>query len=223
MNAFISKNYKNVYFYCVFFSLLFFFLSFMYVFFPVCSLLFFSLAVAANKRNERTELFFYLHIVVAAAASSSCDLFADSSRSHASFSRLMIVWCVWIFNSLSLWIHGGNDDDQQRYWWWYWRYWCTSSGLTLKFRQETCVNIVRNVICRKIVEKMRDSRDAVGTLCALIFVNLVGIGLLRPIFTKHTIVPVNVRSVFCQSIRTRTFIRWVHRFHHAVRHGDCHR
>lgn len=81
------------------------------------------------------------------------------------------------------------------------------SGRTLKFRRETCVSIAQNVIWPEIVGKMIDSRDAVGTLCALIFVNLAGIGLLRPIFMKHTIVPVNVRSVSCQSIRTHTFIR----------------
>lgn len=94
---------------------------------------------------------------------------------------------------------------------------------TLKFRREICVSIVQNVMWPEIVGKMIDSRDAVGTLCTLIFVNLAGIGLLRPIFMKHSIVPVNVRSAFYQSIRTHTFIRWVHRFQHAARHANCHR
>lgn len=133
-----------------------------------CVLLFFSVFV----------FFFFIWYFFSLLFFVSYHRFADSSRSHASFC-CVIVWCaiLWIFAHIKwTWTGHGHGGG-------HWQinihthiHIHTCSDHTLKFRRETYASTAQNVIRPEIVGKMRNTRGAVGTLCALIFVNLGGIG-----------------------------------------------
>lgn len=151
MNAFISKNYRNVYFYCLFLLLLLCFVilfGFCFLFFHLD---FFSLHFSFHIIDLPIHLVLTLHMLLCDRVMRARMDIGAYRNGHGHW------WCG----------HIGKYKIN------------TCSGLTLKFRRETCVSIAQNVIWPEIVGKMRmrNTRGAVGILCALIFVNLDGIGL----------------------------------------------